>query len=158
MKTKPVIFGGIAVSVLIVMSWANIGISQIGLPAGSLLPYKDPVVVAKGEVIYSENCASCHGDNLKGEPDWQTPKESGRMPAPPHDETGHTWHHRDELLMTITKLGLAKLINKPDYQTDMPIYDGILEDHEIIAALAYIKSRWPGEIQTRHDEMNSQPK
>ena len=52
-----------------------------------------------GQVLYQENCASCHGANLEGEPDWRSPKEDGRLPAPPHDETGHTWHHGEGLPM-----------------------------------------------------------
>ena len=46
-----------------------------------------------GETLYAVHCAVCHGANLEGQLDWQTPDENGILPAPPHDETGHTWHH-----------------------------------------------------------------
>lgn len=125
----------------------------------SLLRPGDPRVVAKGKIFYDKHCASCHGDNLEGEVDnWQSPRADGLMPAPPHDETGHTWHHRDELLFRITKLGLAQAANLKDHQSAMPAYEGILTDEEIIAVLSYIKSEWPEHIRTRHDEMNSQNK
>ena len=58
-----------------------------------------------GAVLYAENCASCHGAQLEGEPDWRSPKDDGTLPAPPHDRTGHTWHHGDALLFDYTKLG-----------------------------------------------------
>ncbi|MBL4645745.1 MAG: c-type cytochrome, partial [Rhizobiales bacterium] len=50
-------------------------------------------MVKKGAVIYAEYCASCHGADLEGQPNWQSPDADGKMPAPPHDQRGHTWHH-----------------------------------------------------------------
>jgi mono/diheme cytochrome c family protein len=132
------------------------GTQSSALSPGGLFPYKDQSTVQKGAEIYAQTCAACHGENLEGEPNWQQPKDTGRMPAPPHDETGHTWHHKDQLLFAITKFGIAKLTNNPDYQTDMPVYEDVLSDDEIIAVLAYIKSKWPEEIQERHDMFNAQ--
>ena len=114
----------------------------------------DAQTVAQGMAIYAEQCASCHGADLEGEENWKDPKPDGRMPAPPHDETGHTWHHPDQLLFDITKYGLARMTNLKDYESDMPVYEGILTDEEIIAVLSYIKAQWPEEIRERHDEMN----
>ena len=37
-----------------------------------------------------QNCASCHGDNLQGQPNWQQANADGSYPAPPHDASGHT--------------------------------------------------------------------
>jgi mono/diheme cytochrome c family protein len=122
----------------------------------SLLDPDDGQLVAAGAAIYEANCASCHGADLKGEPNWQSPGEDGLMPAPPHDETGHTWHHPDEILFAITKHGVAKVANLKDYNSAMPVYEGVLSDEEIIAALSWIKAQWPAEIRRRHDEMNAQ--
>lgn len=122
-------------------------------PAGLLRP-GDPQVVAAGARIYAAQCASCHGSDLAGEPDWQTRDADGFLPAPPHDETGHTWHHPDELLFRITKHGVAEAANLEGYQTKMPAYDGILNDEEIISVLSYIKAQWPAEVRERHDRMN----
>jgi mono/diheme cytochrome c family protein len=134
--------------------YAQFATSQSDEQTG-LLPYKNAQVIAAGQKIYQANCAACHGDDLQGEANWQQPKATGRMPAPPHDETGHTWHHSDELLFNLTKYGIARLSNNPDYQTDMPIYEDVLKDDEIIAVLAYIKSTWPTEVQQRHDQINA---
>ncbi len=115
----------------------------------------DARTVRLGESLYRDHCAACHGANLEGEtPDWQTRDEDGYLPGPPHDETGHTWHHPDQLLFDITKYGVAEAANLPDYSTRMPAYEHILEDEEIIAILSFIKSRWPQEMRERHDEMN----
>lgn len=94
-----------------------------------------------GQALYLEYCASCHGANLKGQPDWMERLPSGRLPAPPHDETGHTWHHSDEQLLRIVRDGLAAIA--PGYETDMPAFGGTLSDQEIVAILDYIKQTWP---------------
>ncbi|MCF4097372.1 c-type cytochrome [Maritalea mediterranea] len=151
--------GLLAGAVLLVLAGGYWGYTQFNTvatdePTG-LLPYKNAKVIDLGQQIYAANCAACHGDNLEGEADWQQPKPSGRMPAPPHDETGHTWHHSDELLFKLTKYGIARLSNNPAYQTDMPVYEEVLTDDEIIAVLAYIKSTWPAKVQGRHDQINT---
>ena len=116
----------------------------------------DPDIVARESQIYAENCASCHGVDLAGQPDWRAPGPDGKLPAPPHDATGHTWHHDGDTLFRLTKYGLAELIDDPDYASNMPAYDGTLTDADIIAALSYIKSTWPQDIRDRHDAMESQ--
>jgi hypothetical protein len=77
-----------------------------------------------------------------GQPDWRSRPPNGKLPAPPHDESGHTWHHTDQLLFDITKHGLVWPYTPKDYQSDMPAFDGTLADDEIWAVLAYIKSHW----------------
>lgn len=119
------------------------------------LPALDPAAVALGERIYVEACASCHGANLEGQPDWQTRNADGKLPAPPHDETGHTWHHPDAQLFAITKFGLAPIAGA-DYATDMPAFESTLSDAEILAALAYIKSRWPEQIRGHQARIDAQ--
>ncbi|EAQ24915.1 c-type cytochrome [Roseovarius sp. 217] len=97
--------------------------------------------VALGQEVYAANCAVCHGAKLEGEPDWKRRKDTGRMPAPPHDANGHTWHHADRQLFTITRLGVSAIV--PGYESDMPGFEGTLSDDEIKAVLAFIKSTWP---------------
>jgi len=94
-----------------------------------------------GAELYVERCASCHGANLEGQPDWMVREPDGKLPAPPHDASGHTWHHSDKQLLTIVRDGLAAIV--PGYQTDMPAFGDQLSDAEILAILDYFKSRWP---------------
>lgn len=108
-----------------------------------------------GQAVYTENCASCHGANLEGQLNWRVPGPDGRLPAPPHDETGHTWHHDGYTLFRLTKYGTAALIGDPDYENNMPIYQDVLTDDEIIAVLSYIKSTWPQEIRDHHSALEN---
>ncbi|RDD64297.1 cytochrome c [Thalassococcus profundi] len=95
-----------------------------------------------GERLYQENCASCHGANLEGQPDWRTRLPNGKVPAPPHDASGHTWHHPDRVLFDIVKRGPAAIVGA-GYESDMPGYEGVLTDDEITSIIDYIKSTWP---------------
>ena len=110
--------------------------------------------VALGTQVYRENCASCHGANLEGQPNWTTRKPDGRFPAPPHDESGHTWHHPDDVLFGLTKSGLKPPLAPAGYQSDMPAFGTVLTDEQIWAVLAFIKSRWPEKIRARQSSLN----
>lgn len=114
----------------------------------------NPQQVARGRAVYTQYCAACHGANLEGQPNWQTRLPNGRMPAPPHDASGHTWHHPDPVLFGITKYGLVPgKYAPPSYESDMPAFGGQLSDEEIWAVLAYIKSTWPEKIRAWQSEV-----
>jgi mono/diheme cytochrome c family protein len=125
--------------------------------ASVTLKPNEPAVVALGEQVYAQNCASCHGAKLEGQANWRQRGLNGYMPAPPHDETGHTWHHPDSYLFTMTKYGIEKMIGKP-YPNNMPAYEDKLTDEEILAVLSYIKSTWSGRTQRQHDQINARAK
>lgn len=112
-------------------------------PLPTRLAGADAATLALGKQVYDARCAACHGKNLEGEPNWREKKPSGRMPAPPHDDSGHTWHHPDAVLFGITKEGLVPgRYAPPGYASDMPGFTGALSDEEIWAVLAFIASRW----------------
>ena len=114
----------------------------------------NPQQVARGKAIYVPHCAACHGARLEGQPNWQEKLPTGRMPAPPHDASGHTWHHPDGVLFGITKHGLVPgKYAPPKYVSDMPAFGAQLSDEDIWAVLAYIKSTWPDKIRTAQAEI-----
>jgi mono/diheme cytochrome c family protein len=116
----------------------------------------NPRLVAAGRTIYVEHCASCHGKNLEGQPSWRERLSNGRLPAPPHDASGHTWHHPDRQLFEITKNGISGIV--PGYQSDMPAFASRLSDEQIWAVLAFIKSDWPEDIRQRQERLNRNAK
>jgi mono/diheme cytochrome c family protein len=111
------------------------------------------VDLALGEKLYAQHCASCHGANLEGQPDWRKRLPNGRFPAPPHDASGHTWHHPDGVLFAVTKHGLVPPYAPAGYESDMPAFGGKLSDQEIRAVLDYIESRWSPEVRKQRAEM-----
>lgn len=117
------------------------------------IPYKDLSSINNGREIYVDQCASCHGAQLEGAKNWREPDEDGMTQAPPHDETGHTWHHPDTTLFEITKIGTAKIVGQ-GYQSNMPGFEGVLSDQDIWDVLAYIKSTWPEKIIEMHNQRN----
>ena len=112
------------------------------------------VVVQAGEEIYQTNCASCHGEYLEGQPDWRIRDANGFLPAPPHDATGHTWHHADDQLFEIVKYGPSVVIGDDGYKTTMPVYKDLLSDEDIVAVLSFIKNTWPKEQRDWQDQVN----
>ena len=122
---------------------------------GALQP-DDAKLLVLGKQVYQVHCAACHGAKLEGQPNWRERDDKGLLPAPPHDASGHTWHHPDEVLVRITKLGVAKAANLKDYASAMPIYEGVLSDKEIVAVLSWIKAQWPAPIREKHDLINAQ--
>ena len=107
------------------------------------------VDLVAGKALYAEACAACHGVNLEGQENWRSPGEDGRLPAPPHDETGHTWHHSDQVLFDYIKLGGREVMAAQgiEFDSGMPGFGDQLSDQEIWNILGFIKSIWPEEIQ-----------
>jgi len=101
-----------------------------------------PTDFQAGARLYAQHCGACHGMKLEGQPNWKQRLPNSRLPAPPHDESGHTWHHPDEVLFAITKHGLVPPYAPPGYASDMPAFAGTLTDREIRDVLAFIASRW----------------
>lgn len=121
----------------------NLILSTVLLMAASA----NALATSDGAALYQQNCASCHGGNLEGQPNWKQRKPDGKLPAPPHDASGHTWHHSDQQNLDITKLGIEALVS--GYKSDMIGFGDKLSDDEIWAILDYIKSTWPEEIRAR---------
>ena len=127
------------------------------LPVGQIAWASDDL--AQGAGLYAEHCASCHGAELEGAPDWRQRGEDGLYPAPPHDATGHTWHHGDQMLFDYTKLGGEGLLAArgiTNFESGMPGFAEILTDNEIRNVLAFIKSTWPEPLRQHQEDMTRQ--
>jgi mono/diheme cytochrome c family protein len=110
-------------------------------------------LVTRGKQVYRDFCASCHGRNLQGQPLWQLEDKFAGQRAPAHNETGHTWQHGDEDLFRKTKYG--RFPSEPnDVPSAMPAFADALDDRQIMAALAFIKSRWPLGLRAAQATLN----
>lgn len=117
----------------------------------------DQTLVGQGRAIYANQCAACHGESLQGQPNWRDRMPNGKLPAPPHDKTGHTWHHPDAVLVDIVRNGLVPGRTAPQgYVSDMPAYGALLSDEDIAAVIAYIKSSWPPKVLQAQKEVTLQ--
>jgi S-disulfanyl-L-cysteine oxidoreductase SoxD len=126
-------------------------------PATRAIDAKDSRQVELGAKVYAAHCAICHGAKLEGQPDWRTRLPNGRLKAPPHDDSGHTWHHPDAVLFAIVRNGMVPPYAPGDYASDMPAFGGKLSDDEIRAVLAYIASHWSQEVRGLRAEMVDKP-
>ena len=126
--------------------------------AGAACDGRDASNAAQAELgrqVYQQNCAACHGINGEGQPNWQVKRPDVSYPAPPHDATGHTWHHTDGLLFRIVKHGGASL-NIPNFKSGMPAFGQELEDEEIRAVINHLKTFWEAEQRERQAQASEQ--
>jgi mono/diheme cytochrome c family protein len=103
----------------------------------------DPVDLAAGEALHAEFCATCHGADLEGRADWRRPGTDGRLSEPPHDATGHTWHHDDATLFDHTEHGGAAALAARGLEGvdgGMPGFGDAMTDAQIRDVLEWIKS------------------
>ena len=147
---------GLVVFILAAAVIAYYGRTELDKATPMRIDPRDAAQVERGRAVYANHCASCHGAQLRGQPDWRIRLPNGRIPAPPHDESGHTWHHPDEVLFGITKHGLVPPYAPKGYESDMPAFGGVLSDPDIRAVLAFIESRWPPEVVKWRNEMLDQ--
>lgn len=118
-------------------------------PTGIAISQAD---IAAGERLYQANCAACHGANGQGQPNWRERRADGKLPAPPMNGDGHTWHHPDGQLFAMVKHGIEALAPE-GYKSDMQGFGDRLSDAEIRQILAYVKSTWPAEKLARQQDI-----
>ena len=131
----PLALAGVAVALILVVA-VLVGVLGAGGKGGATAGQPQ---LERGRELYAQSCASCHGANLEGQANAQALIDQGLRPAPPHDETGHTWHHGDAYLLDAIRQGVGT----------MPGYAGTLSDDDMRAILAYIKSSWPPAIRAQ---------
>jgi len=119
-----------------------------GKPDIPALPALDNALISQGEKLYADQCASCHGADLKGQENWMRRNDDGSFRAPPHTSDGHTWHHSDIQLLEAVRLGGSRLeALNIEGTSDMPAFGKILSEEQMIAVLTFIKSNWPEEVR-----------
>ena len=135
----------LGISALLVIYMAGVGLyAALRESPDARAQREEASAVKTGQVVYMGHCASCHGRQLEGQPEWRRPGADGRMPAPPHDETGHTWHHPDDYLIHVVEQGIVAGVDRPvGYEGNMPAFGAVLSHVEVLAVLAYIKNAWP---------------
>ncbi len=141
-------YTALILSVAVAWFWAGEG----GIRFATEADHTDQRQVMRGKQIYEQHCARCHGVQLEGEPNWKTAKADGTLPAPPHDASGHTWHHTDKQNFAYTKYGAAGIGAPASFKSGMPAFEGVLSDAQIWDALAFIESTWPDDIHQRRPE------
>ena len=99
--------------------------------------------LARGEKLFLQNCASCHGQQAEATPDWKKTDANGNYPPPPLNGTAHAWHHDLDLLRRTVREGGAKLGGQ------MPAFEGVLDAGQVDAVIAYFQSKWPDDLYQR---------
>jgi len=145
-------FAGVGLGAVVIGAVASAWIMRAG-DSGANAPSGLALNRDAGRALYAQHCASCHGLKLEGQADWKRRLPSGRLPAPPHDASGHTWHHPDQVLLRITKDGPAAVVGN-GYESDMPGFAAVLTDQQIRDVIGYIKSTWPERERTYQEQIN----
>jgi len=95
---------------------------------------------ARGQALYQQHCAACHGARADGAPNWQKPGLDGKYPAPPLDGSAHAWHHPKAALKQTIREGTLKL------DGSMPAWKDKLTEDDIEAVIAWFQSLWPPDV------------
>jgi mono/diheme cytochrome c family protein len=121
---------------------------QEGMPVPAAPARKiDTQQLVLGERLYQANCASCHGVQAEGDPNWRQRDSSGHFPPPPLNGSGHAWHHSTEVLTEVITRG------RPNGESNMPAWKGKLSEAEIAAIVAWFQSQWPQPVYDAWYEM-----
>lgn len=99
-----------------------------------------PERVERGEGLFAQHCAGCHGVAAEGAFNWRQRDAEGKLPAPPLNGTGHAWHH------PLRGLGSQIKFGTPHGMGTMPGFGDRLTDEEILDTIAWFQGRWPNEI------------
>lgn len=124
-------------------SGAASGVSAVEASAGA----------ARGAELYATHCASCHGASGEGQANWRTQNADGSYPAPPHDRTGHTWHHSDALLLELIRDGGGRY-ESATFKSRMPAFGDRLDEADRLAVLAFLKTLWGPDERRQQAEVS----
>jgi len=146
----------LAAAAVLVLAAAGAGwwLSRPPAKAPEIAAAERAALIDLGQRVYADNCARCHGPKGEGQANWRQRKADGRLPAPPLNGSGHTWHHPDEHLFAVVSQGVEALA-PAGYASDMRGFGDKLSDREIRAVLAYVKDWWPADIRARQRDITA---
>ena len=147
--TPPFLVAGVTLMAALTVS----ALASAGLSAVHFANADNDASVSNGKQLYREECSSCHGRSLEGQPLWQLQDQYAGRRAPAHDSSGHTWQHSDEDLFYMTKFGRFPQAPK-GMKSYMPAFEKRLSDAQIVDVLAFIKSRWPLGLRVSQSMLN----
>jgi len=109
-------------------------------PSAPVRPAVEPALLTRGQALFTQHCAACHGDRAQGAFGWERPGADGKYPPPPLDGSAHAWHHPYEQLKQTIQEGTLKLGGS------MPAWKGKLTEADTEAVIAWFQSTWPDPI------------
>ncbi|MCW9035142.1 MAG: cytochrome c [Alphaproteobacteria bacterium] len=111
--------------------------------------------LATGKDVYNAYCAYCHGFKLDGKSEWFRRTEKDPEHSPAMNETGNAWRLSDKMLFDISKYG-GQPYALPGIKSEMPAFEGVIDDKQINMSLDYIKSQWPEKIRKHQQKITKQ--
>lgn len=111
----------VTVVALAVLTLAACGQSE----NGAAVPPQPPELVERGQALYAENCAQCHGEDLRG-------TDQGPSFLSPIYEPGH---HADGAFLLAVQTGVRAHHWRFG---DMPPVEGLTQD-DVEAIIAYVR-------------------
>lgn len=120
------------------------------------MPTIDPAdtAMATAQFNYARNCAHCHGYGGEGQHPETVERtiNLGYHTVPPHDATGHTWQHPDQVLFEVIKYG----IQSPANFYAMTSFSEQLTDEEIFDVIEYMSLWWTDEQRQWQSQLTEQ--
>lgn len=105
----------------------------------------DAARLMRGDTLFQQHCAQCHGKRAEGAPDWRKRLPDGSFPPPPLNGTGHAWHHPASELKEVIIFGRNR----------MPAWNGKLGREDVEDLVAWFQSMWPEEIHAAWARANA---
>ena len=108
-----------------------------------------PATISRGDLIYQENCAQCHGPEAQGHPDWRHAKQQGYAAAPPLDGTGPVAKMKKSEIVAVIKNGV-----KYNGQPVMPGWNGRVSEQDIDDVITWFQALWPSDVYASWQRRN----
>ena len=106
--------------------------------------------LASGARLYQEHCATCHGPEAQGHPDWERSSRTDLPAAPPLNGSGNDSKRKKQELVAAIKNGTMR-----KGMSLMPAWKGRLSDQEIEDIIVWFQALWPTDVYDRWRKANA---